>query len=254
MGINGVALSTILVEVAIFGFLIYHLFKKMKIQFLIQSIWRVSVEWKILGNISLGIVIESTIKNLSYLTMVVGLLNTLGVKETGGYYLAMHLFWSFLLFPIIALSDTLKVLIANHSNDLKKVKSLLKFAVGLGIVFLFTWPVLIPILEPVLNFLNKDTAIVEYAKTALLILWIPYTLMAINFIIDSLFYGLGKTKFLAIQSIITNLSVYLTGFLLYKNEIWVPTFHTILLLFTLGIAVDSLITFINMQNVIKNKN
>lgn len=60
---------------------------------------------------------------------------------------------------------------------------------------------------------------------------------------DSCFVGKGKTELLAIQSIITNLSVYGGAYVLFKLSIYVPTLGSIPLLFGTGIAVDCLITF-----------
>jgi hypothetical protein len=54
--------------------------------------------------------------------MIVRLLNLLEESSIGGYYLAMHIMWSFLLVPILALSESTKVLIANHSEDIYKVR------------------------------------------------------------------------------------------------------------------------------------
>jgi len=70
-------------------------------------------------------------------------------------------------------------------------------------------------------------------------------------IIDSVFYGLGKTKYLALQSVITNVSVYFTAFIFYKVGIWNPSLVSILCLFATGISVDSILTFIYMKKVLK---
>ena len=57
--------------------------------------------------------------------MIVRLLNLLGESSIGGYYLAMHIIWSFLLVPIIALAESTRVLIANHSQDISQIRQLL---------------------------------------------------------------------------------------------------------------------------------
>jgi len=69
-------------------------------------------------------------------------------------------------------------------------------------------------------------------------------MFSFNLVMDSLFYGLGKTRYLAWQSILTNGSVYLGAFLLYIADLWQPTYTTILLLFGLGIVIDSFLTFL----------
>ena len=74
------------------------------------------------------------------------------------------------------------------------------------------------------------------------ILIVPYMLFALNTITDSIFYGTGKTKYMAYQTIITNGLVYGVAFITYLTGYWTPTFTTILILFSIGIVVDSILT------------
>ena len=78
--------------------------------------------------------------------------------------------------------------------------------------------------------------------TAFGILFVPYVLFSYNTVIDSIFYGIGKTKYLAYQVILTNGTVYLVAFLLYMGGAWSPTFEGVMVLFSLGILVDSILT------------
>lgn len=71
-------------------------------------------------------------------------------------------------------------------------------------------------------------------------------------VIDSLFYGIGKTKYMAYQAIITNGVVYFAAFLLYVSNIWTPTFTGIMILFGIGIVVDSFFT-IYYAKIVLNK-
>jgi preprotein translocase subunit SecF len=61
-------------------------------------------------------------------------------------------------------------------------------------------------------------------------------------ITDSIFYGVGKTKYQAYQTIITNGTVYVVAFLAYITGLWIPTFSSILIVFGIGILVDSILT------------
>ncbi|MCJ7580321.1 MAG: hypothetical protein MUP98_07285, partial [Candidatus Aminicenantes bacterium] len=76
--------------------------------------------------------LDSLVRNFAYFFMIVKLLNLLGEDTIGGYYLAMHIFWSFLLVPILALSESAKVLIANHSGDIQQVRKLWFSSLGIG--------------------------------------------------------------------------------------------------------------------------
>ena len=70
----------------------------------------------------------------------------------------------------------------------------------------------------------------------------PYVLFCFNTVSDGVFYGVGLTKYMAYQSLLTNGSVYLVGFVLYVADFWNPTFQGVMLLFSLGILVDSVLT------------
>ena len=74
------------------------------------------------------------------------------------------------------------------------------------------------------------------------ILIVPYVLFALNMITDSIFYGVGKTQYQAYQAIITNGTVYVVAFLAYITGLWTPTFNSILIVFGIGILVDSILT------------
>ena len=50
------------------------------------------------------------------------------------------------------------------------------------------------------------------------------------------------TSDLTYQSIITNGTVYVVAFAAYIAGLWTPTFSSILVLFSIGIFVDSLLT------------
>ncbi|MCB0566641.1 MAG: hypothetical protein H6573_31935 [Lewinellaceae bacterium] len=72
-------------------------------------------------------------------------------------------------------------------------------------------------------------------------------------LLDTLFIGLGKTQYLAYQSILTNLGVYGIAYLLYQGAYWAPSFFNILVLFGVGIVVDSLLTVWYGRVVLREK-
>ena len=72
---------------------------------------------------------------------------------------------------------------------------------------------------PVLSFfgdiagsLTNDAGTLRLAVVAFGILVLPYVLFSFNTVTDSVFYGIGKTRYMAFQSIITNGTVYLIAF------------------------------------------
>ena len=78
-----------------------------------------------------------------------------------------------------------------------------------------------------------------------------YILFSYNTLMDSVFYGRGRTELLAIQSIITNVSVYGSAYILFQMDVFSPTLTSIALLFGTGIAVDSIVTFSMYRKLLK---
>ena len=82
------------------------------------------------------------------------------------------------------------------------------------------WIAVVPAFPSIAGALTDDAETVKWAITAFGILFVPYVLFSFNTVTDSFFYGLGKTKYLAYQSLLTNGSVYLVAFLLYVAGAW----------------------------------
>ena len=61
--------------------------------------------------------------------------------------------------------------------------------------------------------------------------------------IDSIFYGTGKTNYMLYQSVVINGVFYGTLFVLYVTDIYKPSPELIALMFAGGIAFDSLLTY-----------
>jgi Na+-driven multidrug efflux pump len=186
--------------------------------------------------------LDSLVRNVAYFFMIVRLLNLLGENHAGGYYLSMNIFWSFLLVPVLALSESSKVLIANNSTNLTKVRSLWYSSLIIGSLFVLLWLVFLPFWRSFAGLLNSNIEVVNYSTTAMAILIVPYIIFALNNVTDSIFYGVGKTQYQAYQSVITNGTVYVVAFVAYLTGLWEPTFTGILILFGIGILVDSILT------------
>lgn len=192
--------------------------------------------------VGLGSGIDSLVRNVAYFFMIVRIVNTIGETEIGGYYLAIQILWSFMLVPILAFADSAKALFANASGDVQAVKSLWISSMLITTLMMIVWIGLVPVFPAIAGALSDDTETVQWAITAFGILFVPYVLFSFNAVTDSVFYGIGKTKYLAYQSILTNGTVYLVAFLLYASGLWTPTFEGVMVLFSLGILVDSILT------------
>jgi Na+-driven multidrug efflux pump len=199
-------------------------------------------DWRVYLRVGGWSGLDSLVRNVAYFFMIVRLLNLLGESSIGGYYLAMHIIWSFLLVPILALAESTRVLIANHSEDIFKIRQICYSALIIGGIIILIWLVLLPFWGDFASFLNSNDEIVDCSQKAMVILIVPYILLALNMVTDSIFYGVGKTQYQAYQAIITNGTVYLIAFILYLTDIWSPSFSSILILFGIGILVDSILT------------
>lgn len=193
---------------------------------------------------------DSLVRNVAYFVMIIRIVNTIGSDEIGGYYLAIQVLWSFMLVPILALSDTTKALVANSAHDIQRVRNLWYTSMGITACMILIWLSLVPVFPGFANFLSDDPVTVQWAITAFSLLFVPYVLFCFNTVSDGVFYGVGQTRFMAYQSIITNGSVYVVGFLLYAADIWEPTFQGVMLLFSLGILMDSLLTVLFILKVL----
>jgi Na+-driven multidrug efflux pump len=199
-------------------------------------------DWKVYLRVGGWSGLDSMVRNLAYFFMIIRLLNLLGENAIGGYYLAMHIFWSFLLVPILALSESAKVLIANHSADIYRVRRLWYSSLVIGGAVVLLWMAFLPFWGTFAGFLNSNSEVVNLSVKAMTLLIVPYVLFALNTVTDSIFYGVGKTQYQAYQAIITNGTVYVVAFLAYLMGYWTPTFTSIMILFGIGIVVDSILT------------
>jgi Na+-driven multidrug efflux pump len=80
-----------------------------------------------------------------------------------------------------------------------------------------------------------------------------YVLYAFQNVFDSTFYGLGKTNYMLFESVVTNTIYYGIAFVLYATGIWTPTLTGIALLFGIGNAFDSVVSFVAYWHLLKKQ-
>ena len=192
--------------------------------------------------VGLGSGVDSLVRNLAYFFMIIRIVNTIGSTEIGGYYVAIQILWSFMLVPVLAFADSAKALVANASGDIRRVRTLWQASMVITAGMMVVWIAIVPMFEGFASLLSDDPETVGWAVTAFGILFVPYVLFSFNTVTDGVFYGTGLTKYMAYQSILTNGTVYLVGFLLYVSGTWEVTFEGVMVLFALGILVDSFLT------------
>lgn len=182
--------------------------------------------------------VDSFIRNAFYLVFIIRMMNVLA--EQGTYWVANGFIWAWLLLPYFPLADLLKQDTAQGPRMDHKAKTYGYFAAALAIaaVWLLSIPLWFPFFEHVFNVPHPDE--IQY----LVLILVPfYILFMINTLMDGVLYGKGKTGYLALQSFITNVSVYGIAYLLFLQGIFTPSLTGIALLFGIGIAVDTIVTY-----------
>ena len=138
MGVNGIAVSNIIVSVVLVFVAIYFLSKtgiyvfrkKMKFDFSWPR------EYMKIGGYS-GL--ESFVRNIAYMLMVSRLVNV--ISEQGNYWVANNFIWTWLLLPTTALYDVIKKETAENVNNIR-TKTLGYILVSL--IFSILWFISIP--------------------------------------------------------------------------------------------------------------
>lgn len=154
---------------------------------------------------------ESFVRNIAYMLMIVRMVNMVG--EQGTYWVANNFIWGWLLLPVLQLGELIKRETATDENAVKN-NSIGYFVITLAICVL--WCITIPLWKPfmanVLNFSDVD----KLFELVMVLLGF-YMVYAFQNVFDSTFYGLGKTNYMLFESVVTN-TIYYGG--VYLISLW----------------------------------
>ncbi len=234
LGVNGIGVTNIIVNLLIFGTSLFllaknevNVFNKEKMDFKWMK------EFIKIGGIS-GL--ESFVRNLAYMVMVARMVNV--VNEQGTYWVANNFIWGWLLLPITQLGELIKQETSTNKNAVKN--NTLGY-ITITAISVLVWCIFIPVYKPfmehVLNFSDVDKLF-----ELVMVLFGFYILYAVQNICDATFYGLGKTHYMLFESIVTNTLYYGTAFILWKCGVWTPSLIGIALLFGIGNAFDTVVS------------
>lgn len=237
MGVNGIAYSNIVASLATLAFSLLVINKHYRLN---KTAWFTKPdfswlrEWWAVGQWS-GV--DSLIRNAFFLVFIIRMINV--VEEQGTFWVVNGFIWGWLLLPFLPLADLVKQDTAQGQRLPYQKKMLGYFAACIFIAS--CWLILIPgfgwFFEQVLNVESK-------LHVKLVVLFLPfYLFFMLNTTMDSVLYGQGRTSCLALQSLITNVTVYGSAYFLYLQGIIQPTLIGIVLLFGIGIFVDTLVTW-----------
>lgn len=245
LGVYGIGYSNILVNIIL---LIVSLMLLAKESISIFSKAKPDFTWTKefmrIGSIS-GV--ESLVRNLAYMVMISRMVNVVG--EQGTYWVANNFIWGWLLLPILQLGELIKQEIATSKDNIRK-NSLGYFCITtiVSAVWLISIPLWKPFMQNILQFTDVDKL---FELVFVLIGF--YVLYAFQNVFDSIFYGLGKTNYMLFKSVVTNAIYYGIAFILYILGVWTPTLIGIALLFGIGNAFDSFVSFCAFAFLLKKE-
>lgn len=235
LGINGIAMTNIGVNL-ILGMISYGYLKRggmsiNHVTFLNQAWLK---EWLKIGSKS-GL--ESLVRNTAFIVMVLQLINQ--VQQSGPFWVTNNFIWGWLLLPVLTLGLLIKQDAAtNNGMTSQRVNHYLALTCGIVLIWLVTIPIWESFIRNIMGVNNSE----DITRIALLMLGF-YVIFALNNVIDSYFYGIGRTDLMLYQSLIVNSLFYGGAFAAYQAGWFVPTLDRIAVMFGLGITMDAIITF-----------
>jgi Na+-driven multidrug efflux pump len=246
LGINGIPITNIIVNFLMVIFLVIILYKN---ELPIFNSFKSDYSWfKDLfkkGGIS-GL--ESFVRNIAFMLMIVRMVNVVG--EQGTFWVANNFIWGWLLLPVLQLGELIKSDCGEDGMKAVQKKSFGYF--NLTIIFVFIWAITLPLWKP---FMQHVLQISNYKDVHFIVLISVgfYVLFALNNVIDSIFYGLGKTNLMLFQSLVINTIFYGLMFILFQTGVFQPNLTLIALMFATGTALDSILTMILYAIMLKRE-
>jgi Na+-driven multidrug efflux pump len=153
----------------------------------------------------------------------------------------MQIIWGILLIPLLAYAEVCKAALSQlHSSS--KIKSALLNMLLITFFMTSIFFLTTPLWSSIANFFNDDLKLVETSSHIYKILLPGYFLLSFSLITDSLFYAIGRPKYIAIQAIIVNCLVYLPAYILYANDSWQPSMDSVMWLFVIGLICNTLVS------------
>ena len=237
LGVNGIGYSNILLNLSLF---ILSLFILAKEDINILKKIKLDFSWvKELAKIGGVSGLESFVRNIFYLIMISRMVNV--VNEQGTYWVANSFIWGWLLLPILQLGELSKLEV---SQDKDKFYNNISSYFTLTVIICSLWFITIPFWKGfmlhILNFKEVD----KLFDLALLLSGF-YIFFALQNVVDSIFYGIGKIQYILWQSLIVNIIYYGIAFILYLKGYFTPSLKGIALLFGYGLIFDFIVSFIS---------
>jgi Na+-driven multidrug efflux pump len=245
LGVNGIAMTNILVN-SLLIVVALQLLKYNGINLSYKEINFKKQAWlRLWFSVGSKSGLESFVRNTAFVVMILQLVNQL--QQAGTFWVANGFIWGWLLLPILTLGQVVKRDAAtNNGLSEERVKSYLMITLGVVVLWLLTLPFWESFVHNVMGINNAS----EVTHLVLVMIGF-YVVFAFNNVIDSYFYGIGRTDLMLYQSLIVNTLFYGAAFISYQQELFIPSLNKIAIMFGLGITLDAAITWLLYRMVRK---
>lgn len=244
MGVNGIAVSNIISNtiMGVIGVAMLIVAKQIKVGKYNKEDVPFLKDWAKVGLFAGG---QQFLDNIIYALMIARMVNA--VSESGNYWVANNFIWGWLLIPISCLAEIIKKDAGSDGYNLKQKN----YYSIMGIVFV-VWFALIP----TYNWFFKTVEGIENSSRIFeivvknLAFYVAYSLCQVP---DSIFVGMGKTKYNAINSLIINIVYYGIWFILYKTGAVKMNMDMIILMFGLGNVTHLAVSLVEEKIFLKRE-
>ena len=242
LGINGIAISNVISNsiVAIVGIILLVYEKTISASRFNKEDLVYIKDW-----IKTGLFAGSQqfLDNIIYSLMIVRMVNA--VSESGNYWVSNNFIWGWLLIPISSLIEVIRKDAGINGYNLKQ-----RNYYFITLIVILLWFALIPTYK---WFFNSVEGIENYNRIFEIVLlnlgfYIAY---AFSQIPDAIFVGIGKTKYIAINSLICNIGYYGVWFILYISSTITMNMNMIIIMFGCGNIVHWIVSLVEEKVFLK---
>ncbi len=179
---------------------------------------------------------QQLVDNFIYAVMVCKMVNM--VAAQGNYWIANNFIWGWLLIPVSALTEVIRSDCKDGYNQLRQCNYYFIAAASAAL-----WAVTIPAWTPFFRYGQglENAEAIFHIVIRLVPFYVAYAGCAI---IDSIFIGLGKTGYTAVNSLVINLGYYGVFYILYRTHAIPFTMDTIIQMFGFGMVLHYAVSLI----------
>lgn len=242
LGINGIAISNVISNsiVAIVGIILLVYEKTISASRFNKDDLVYIKDWIKTGLFAGG---QQFLDNIIYSLMIVRMVNV--VSESGNYWVSNNFIWGWLIIPISSLIEVIRKDAGINGYNLKQ-----RNYYFITLIVILLWFALIPTYKWFFNSVEEIENYNRIFEIVLLNLGF-YVAYAFSQIPDAIFVGTGKTKCIAINSLICNIGYYGIWFILYISSTITMNMNMIIIMFGCGNIVHWIVSLVEEKVFLK---